>query len=57
MAYENRGHNTEKNSQDNVRLIQDISRAPGMEGDWSTREQARSSKGDVFKMKLKEYPL
>lgn len=29
MAYENRGHNIEENSQNNVRLSPDISGAPG----------------------------
>lgn len=49
MAYENRGHNIEENSQNNVRLSPDISGAPGAEGDWSSRKWARSSKGEVFK--------
>lgn len=44
MAYENREHNTEDSSQDNVRLIQDISRAAGMGGDGSPREQAGAPK-------------
>ena len=57
MAYENRGHNTEQNPQDAVRLIQGISGVPGVEGDRSSREQLRSSKGEIFKRKLKEYPL
>lgn len=44
MAYENREQNTEESSQDNVRLIQDISRAPGVEGNGSPREQAGAPK-------------